>query len=205
MHRIASGCAAIALAGCLVNVPLQAPPPNAPPEVRMQAYANLAPAGTAVDTSVTVTNHAAYVSQSTELILHDGQTVYDPTDLLPVIDAQSVAAQAAQRSASARTTAAYWALAGMIAVVAGGIVLGADGIQSGGFDAAGNPTPAGLNTTGDVALVAILAGAVIGGIGAGYYRHVAHEQKLVAFATYDDALRAHLRICTNGMQVVACP
>jgi hypothetical protein len=201
MRILAYGpCVAVALAGCLVNVPLQAPPPNASPDERMQAYANLAPAATT--TSVVVTNNA--VTVHSELILHGGQIIADPADLLPVVDPQSVTAVAAQRSADARSTARVWGIAALVGVVAGAIVLAADGIQTPGVDAMGNAT-GGITTTGVVAIVGMSVAAVVGGIGAAYYNHIAHEQKQAAFATYDDALRAHLRICANGLQVVPCP
>ena len=131
----------VMVSACMVNVPLSAPPPNAPPEQRMQAYANLSPAAENTITTVTVTNNVASVSTSTSLILHNGATIYDPGDLIPVVLPDSPTAGAAQRADEAHARAVRWAGGTLIATLVGLTVFFADGIQSTQFTLAQRREP----------------------------------------------------------------
>lgn len=191
--------------GCLVHVPLSAPDPNAPPTARMQAYGQLAPAAERTVTTVAVSGGTASVSSSTSMILRNGQTVNDPGDLLPVVQPDSATAQAARRADDAHSKARWSALGAVASLGVGlGLVL-ADGYRSPEYDMLGNTTrEGGITPIGVIGLGIAVIGATVGGMAELIYSSQATQEQAAAFATYDDSLRARLRLCVNGLAVAPC-
>ena len=191
--------------GCMVRVPLSAPDPNAPPTARMQAYGQLAPAAERTVTTVEVSNGTTSVSSSRSMILRNGQTVYDPGDLLPVVQPDSSTARAARRADDAHSKAKWSALGAVAALGVGlGLVL-ADGYQSTEYDSQGNTMrDGGITPIGWIGLGVALIGGTVGGMAELIYNGQAAQEQAAAFATYDDSLRARLRLCVNGLEIAPC-
>ncbi len=198
--------AVVAATSCMVNVPLGAPPPTDPPEMRLAAYNQLAPEGSQTSTSVSVSNNFLTVSETSSLRLKNSALIYDPIDLLPLVEPDSVTAQAARASHDHHRDSRIAFFSGSAAVVAGVIVYLIDGYQT-VLEAPNGQVlrKAGITTPGYIALGGGTLGAVIGAVVGTLYVKRANIEALAAFATYDADLRAHLRICSQGMQLVACP
>ena len=198
--------AVVAATSCMVNVPLGAPPPTDPPEMRLAAYNQLAPEASQTSTTMSVSNNFVSVNESSSLRLKNGALIYDPTDLLPLVDPESETAQAARASHAHHRDSRIAFYGGSAALVAGIIVYLIDGYQT-VIEAPNGQVvrKAGITTPGYVALGGGTLGALIGAVAGTLYTKRANTEALAAFATYDAALRAHLRICSQGMQLVACP
>jgi hypothetical protein len=81
------------IVGCVSSrVTLVAPAANAPFETRRAAYEQLAPVG--MDERITMGVHGS----SNSLRLGNGEEVWDPEDLLPVVDPNSRTARAIRQS-----------------------------------------------------------------------------------------------------------
>ena len=179
---------AIALAGCVSHVPLAAPQPYAPPEAREQTYASIGPA----------LIHDTGALRPPELILRDGSTVVDPTDLLAVVPVDSPTARAAHRARAAHSQAMSLALGGLTIELAGA-VWSASALAR---DLSTNAMQ--FRREDGLAFATVGVGAVIA-LASLYYFRIENRERAAAFATYDASLRAHLRLCTNGLAIVACP
>ncbi len=198
--------AVAAATSCMVNVPLGAPPPTDPPEMRLAAYNQLAPEGSQTTTAVAISNNFVSVHESSSLRLKNGALIYDPADLLPLVDPDSETAQAARASHAHHLDSRVAFYCGLGALAAGIVVYLLNGYQT-VLEAPNGQVlrKAGITTPGYVALGGGTLGALIGAVVGTLYVKRANIEALAAFATYDVALRAHLRICSQGMQLVACP
>lgn len=184
---VVAGLAVCGTVGCHEHVALNAPEASAPVEERRQAYAKLHPL-TMHETHTTYLQGGAPVGAIREvdyLQLASGQRVYYPEDLLAVVDKDSPAGQAAERSHSARSTT--YTLRG---VGVGGIVVGA-GImilplmQDREPGESINMTPMWIG--GGI----MLAGGLMQMI-AGAYSKTANDEASTSFELYDEALRQRL-------------
>src|ERR1700690_2473763 len=157
--------AVVAATSCMVNVPLGAPPPTDPPEMRLAAYNQLAPEGSQTTTTMSVTNNFVSVNESSSLLLKDGARIYDPTDLLPLVEPDSVTAQAARASDAHHRDSRIAFYGGSAALVAGIIVYLIDGYQTVLEAPSGQVLrKAGITTPGYIALGGGTLGALIGAV-----------------------------------------
>jgi hypothetical protein len=175
---------------------LQAPPPTAPVETRVQAYEQLRPLG-----SLTVVT--TYHGQPTDvhpdhLQLASGQRVYHVEDLEAVVPPDSPTARAARESRAAARKVRTWGTFSLIATAVGtSLMLSAIAVAD-----PDNTRPA---------MTLVLAGGGVAIAGAVMlfpmmvYRKRANDAKHTAFLTYDSSLRRHLHLCVDGMKLISCP
>jgi hypothetical protein len=196
----------VATTSCMINVPLAAPPPTDPPEMRLAAYNQLAPEDQHTTTTVSVNGNFASVNEQSSLVLKNGAIIYDPADLVPLVPADSVTAQAALASHSDHRKSRVAFYGGFTALVAGTVMYFIDGYQT-LIEAPNGQTlrKAGITPVGYAGLGIGGVGALIGAVVGTLYTRRAQTEALAAFAAYDSGLRAQLRICSQGMQLVACP
>jgi hypothetical protein len=141
------------------------------------------------------------------LVLGDGTRIHHPEDLIPVVDPASPTARAAAKSAAASESlrrsrsrgSIPWYVAG--AGIAAGMVVMFSGVRS--DDGGGDLILAGTG---------LMVGSLVGGLVAGLIlegdageRHVeARDERVSAFATYNDDLVKRLALCAEGGDVVPC-
>ena len=156
------------------HVELTVPPPDASAVERVAAYRAM---------------HA--VEHGATLTLANGREVGDPHAILPVVPADSAAARAVHRGDRAWRRGMIWGASGL---AAGGLAM----LARWAADRDGHgELGAGFEIGADVALV------VGGGMASWSWYDEARADR-DAFAAYDDGLRAELRVCVDGLQVVAC-
>ena len=178
------GCAA-----CISHANLSPPSVGGSADDRLAAYQRLAPRGFG-----SFQNHHA--NDIGFLVLGDGTRVYFPEDLAPVVPEGSPTARAAEGHRGAWSRAKHWLKVGAVGMV-GAVVV---------------PTVA-LATMrdGDMRTEVMVGGAATGlvigvwGFGAAAVNLVeSNGERASAFLTYDDALRAQLRLCIAGLEVYDC-
>jgi uncharacterized membrane protein YedE/YeeE len=185
-------------AGCVPHASLTAPAARAPATERLGAYERLS-SRARQDTVTVATLWRLPVSRTTDFIaLGDGSRVYHAEDLLAVVPPDSPTARAAERSRHARKVSHGW----LGAVIAGTLVGTAfvyAGFASDDWDSAED----GLPTLTWVGLGLAAAGS-LSWIPQMYYARVSNDEKVSAFATYNDSLRKQLSLCVDGLRVIDC-
>jgi hypothetical protein len=190
--------ACLALTGCASHVDLVAPPATASVQTRVEAFDKLK--GISYH-STTITTVGVYGGASTGhstdyMQLANGERVYFPEDILPVVPEDSPSAKAAEASRSKRdTTRTLTWLA--IASVAAGAVLAI--------------TPIATAHNGNVDGTIVLGGlglAILGGAGFGIAAHFvgesAEDEAATAYETYDAGLAQKLNLCGREGQLNDC-
>ena len=173
--------------GCHEHVVLNAPPPSAPLEERTATYEKLHPL-TMHETHITYLRGGTPVGATREvdyLQLADGQRVYYPEDLLPVVDESSSTAKAAERSHSARSTSYALKGAGYGGIFLGAGIMLVPVLQSHQPGESMNMTPIWVGAG------VMILGAVVGLVG-GTFAGTANDEASTAFETYDESLRDRL-------------
>ena len=174
--------------GCASHVLLEAPPANAPGEQRVEAYDDLRPMEHQI--TVTTTKNSSFISDSV-LQLNNGVKVRLPEDLLPLVPANSPAAESmrtAYRERKANQWLAFSAYAGTITgLILAGVGFGTDNnaLKYGG------------------------AGMVIGGVVCfpltNYFGSQYLDSTARAYKQYDEGLRRRLNVCNDADRIVPCP
>jgi hypothetical protein len=189
MLLLAVGCAS------QPHVHLTAPAAGASAEERLAAYESLHPRAEA--NTLIVSNGT--VQQSTDfLVLGDGRRVYHADDLAPVVGEQSPTAEAGHRSAHALSHGKWWLRGGAIAAAVG-IAATVVGFATADMQHIGRSAAL---VGGGIAFTVV--GSTVAMIGAMSPLHEANDERVSAFATYDQDLRKRLALCARGMQIVAC-
>jgi hypothetical protein len=197
---VISGQAAMALslsllvAACSKHVELQAPDRAAPEAERLEAYERLSAAGQLDE--VTLSGSGKEQGRTTRyMVLGDGRRVHHASDLIPVVEAESATARAAERSRSARQKRFALTAVGFGGAIVG-TALASHALSDVSDDGVGPMFWAGF---GIVSVVGV--GGVLGGH---YFRGVERDERVSAFATYDPSLRTRLDLCVDGTRVVGC-
>jgi len=179
-----------ALSGaCISHANLAPPPVDASGADRLAIYQQLAPRG-----------FGSFQNRRSNdigfLVLGDGTRVYFPEDLAPVVPAGSPTARAGRAHVGAWARAKHWMKVGGIAFASSVIV----------------PAVALATMDDSDRRTEIMIGGAAGGFVVGMGSFIAGAINLVdangerasAFLTYDDALRAELRLCVSGLEVFDC-
>ncbi len=183
-------------AGCVPHASLTAPAASAPATERVGAYERLS-SRARQDTITVATLWRLPVRRTTDFIaLGDGSRVYHAEDLLAVVPPDSPTARAAERSRHARKLSHGW----LGAVIAGTLV--GTGLVYAGIDD-WDPAEDGLPALTWVGFGFALAGS-LSWIPQMYYARVSNDEKVSAFATYNDSLRKQLALCVDGLRVIDC-
>lgn len=188
--------ASLALQACAAHVQLPPTPDRtAPLPTRVGAYNALRPTATQTTQTITMNRYGMVTGASTSLdfiMLANGTQVAYPDDLVPLVDANSVTAVAANQSASARGVGR-----GLVGGGIGGMLLGTVLLIPAFTSDDGNALlygSIGLFTAG---LVVYLIGQI------GFLSSSASE-RVRAFMTYDNSLRERLGLCGDGTQMGDC-
>ena len=180
------------LVGCAgpPHVKIAAPPPALTGAQRTQAFEQLRPVGTGVET-VTTCNRGCTTSSTSLLLLNSGQEIRYAEDLLPVLPEASPAAAAARDVGTARGKATRMKRIGMLMI--GGFFLG---------------SVIAFSNENDTLMIFGVAGALAGiavFIAAGVkYDGEINEKTKVVFDGYEQNLATRLNVCVNGLAIVPC-
>jgi hypothetical protein len=194
MRTIRSSCLVLALcaSSCARHVTLKAPTADAAPEDRLKAYEALAPSSLRIIKWVGNGSAARGGTSTDSLALADGRRVYHVDDLLPVVDPKSQTVADIAAADEAGRKASYTFLGGVVAMVAGAVLMGVDLASS---SKRGVPFYAG-------------AGLGVGGIIsipiANMFGRQAGEARTSAFLHYDEGLRQRLDLCRDEQEVTPC-
>lgn len=175
----------LVLSGCAGHVHLAAPPANASAQERLTAYDDLHPIE-----YKTVTSQKTGYTDVVSLDLNNGTRVKLPEDLLPLVPADSPAAQSMREARDHRHTNQLLGFGGYGALV-GGIILAL----------------AGAGTGSKVLGYGGLGIAIGGGICLPFANRQADKANAAtarAYEQYDDGLRRKLDLCEEGERVVPC-
>jgi len=155
----------------------------------------LRPVETTVETSYTCgQGRGCFRTEDTWIRLANGTAVHVPEDLRPLLPPNSETERhiAARDRASRNTT--LFGLTGAVALLGGFMyVSSATDLDTGT-----------TNTTDQNIGYGLIAGGLIAAIAAWHYQSVTFAETRRAFGAYADDLATTFRICTTGLQVVAC-
>jgi hypothetical protein len=192
---VTSGCAR---RGRGPHVALWVPPPSATSAERHAAYHALRPVRLAEHRPHWLSNDTTVTEY---LVLNDGREIWHVSDMLTVVDPTSPTARSARAHDSARSRKPL-----AILVISAGMMVGAGLLVSGIVgtkDDTDPPVPPALTITlGSVIMVGGLGGGVTMAITSG--RRQERERKK-ALTSYDEDLRARLRLCEIAGVVADCP
>jgi hypothetical protein len=185
VRRVALALSLTAACGCHAHVLLPlAPPPSAPFAERVRFFRRYRPSATA---------GAARAPFIDRVVLNDGTTVYDPGDLLQMVDERSSLNGLVRGARRARALASGFSWSGVALVVVGGALsLGA---------------PRGIPETTDAAIwagVGILLGGLIATFIGMAFERPAIAARETAFEGLDRALRERMALCVDGDLVRDC-
>jgi hypothetical protein len=187
------------LAACgPAHVQLSPPSPGAGLAERAAAYERMRALGTSTQTDVIVTNNMVMVAQNDFLQLADGHRVYHPSDLEPVVDADSATSRAIREHHDAKARANAWRKGTFIAMAAGvaAMVIGA-AIWAGDEDSVAGQA---LFFGGGV-VTSLSPFGLLGAIGPDIE---ARDARRTAFMTYDRDLRSAMGLCADGGSITDC-
>lgn len=166
-------------------------PPDPTPQQRMWFWEAYRPRGDVTEIITSCNGHDCFSSKNKVIQFADGRIARDPEDLAPLVAADSRTMHEAHRATRvAREAHCVWL--GGLAMIAGGLVAGADGNQS--YD----------DTERNVGLGVMAAGLVTAIIAGGVNRHIAHAAQDAAIAAYPHDLAEQLHVCFNGVTMVPC-
>ena len=187
----------LSASGCYAHVQLQAPPPSAPLQARVKAYNALK--ATSYSLVETRDQYGILLRRQPNLLnLADGKEVHYPEDLLPVVAPDSACALAVKRYLPAVRTAHMLSAVGYtVAFGAGAWMLASLGNL--GSSAGGANT--GL-TQFEVAGAVSLTGALVAAIARLVWGSRADAAAEAAYRSYDQGLRARLRIKLQAPKAV---
>ena len=185
-------------AGCVPHARLTAPAASAPATERRGAYERLS-SRTRQDTITFATLWRLPVKRTTDfIVLGDGSRVYHAEDLLAVVPPDSPTARAAERSRHARKVSHGW-----LGAVIAGTALGIGFVYAGLASDVWDPAEDRLATLTWIGLGFAAAGS-LSWIPQMHYARVSNDEKVSAFATYNDSLRKQLSLCVAGLRVIDC-
>lgn len=193
---------ATAMLACHPHVELRAPDAAASGPERISSYERLHARSTH-ETHITYANEYGAVVGAARVVdylqLADGQRVYHPEDLMPVLPPDSSAYAAADRSRAKMKTARTLNGIGWGAVGVGGAVMlvGAATVDIDGTNTGALLAP--LIIGGGIALVGTAITIVSGG-----FARKAMDEKATAFELYNDGLATRLDVCANDKVLVPC-
>jgi len=181
----------IAPCGCAPHFTLRAPEAGAPPEARLAAYAELAPANVRI---VEYTDNYQRTTYADQIELRDGRKIRHIEDLRPVVADDSRAAHDIDRAESQARTANWLYVAGIAGLIAGSVLAVRD-LAVNGPDHRGTPfyLGCGLGIGGVITLPIAMS---FGGR--------SNEAGISAAKHYDDGLRRRLALCKGEQGVVPC-
>jgi hypothetical protein len=165
-------------------------PPNPTPDQRMWFWEAYRPRGDVIE-YVTRCYHGCSTTKNKVIQLADGRVVHDPEDLAPLVAPDSRTLREAHRANSTAQSGRWWTLGGL-AMIAGGLVLGADGNQS--DDTTERNVGIGVMVVG--LATAVIAGSIT--------RSTVYDARSAAFAWYPHDLADNLHVCFNGTTVTPC-
>lgn len=187
---------------CHPHVELRAPEAGAPGPERVKAYESIH-ARSSKETHITYVNEYGTVVDAARRVdylqLADGQRVYHPEDLMPVLASESSAYSAADRSRKNMSTARVLNGVGWGTVGVGGAVM-VGGVAT--ADYASTDTGA-LMTPLIIGGGIMLAGVVMTLVSSGFARK-AMDEKATAFEMYNEGLAMRLNVCANEKVLVPC-
>jgi hypothetical protein len=197
-HRLLLLTTVGVLAACSpARVRLSAPPATASVAERAAAYERMR-ALHVPSPDVLIAADGTVVNASRFLQLADGTRVYHPSDLEPVVATDSPTARAIREHREATASVRRWRNAAFIAIAASLLVSAAGlALWSADDSDAGKALAFGGLIGTSVAPLGLLA--TLGP------EAEADDARLTAFLTYDPSLRAAMRLCAEGRQVVECP
>lgn len=187
--RLALLLVVAACAGGHPHYSLSAPPVDAAPLIRLQAFQELRPAYVG---SQRICNSRGGCTTQHYYVLGNGTEIWNFEDLAPVIEPTSAAGAAVQEYRDGRRHHATWRNALLAGLVAGLAI-----------------AYAGHETDSHTVTVAgfVVAGAAVSFGGFGYLSTGAtmNEAKASIYAKYEDGLARRLNICTRGEAKVFVP
>lgn len=205
MSRAALALAVLATSTIACTAPrvrLDAPPADAAPQARLDAYSALRP-------KIVQQTHTTHIegsrvvgtSVTTDfMLLASGRRVYHPADLLPAVPGTSVTAEAIGAFDQHSRLSGYYGLASWVFM--GVSVYGVLAYSRASADVEFDEEP-------DVAfelgtMVTGLAGWGITYLVANYYARQAQDDKVTAFGIYESDLRKRLNLCVAEDKVGPC-
>lgn len=184
--------ALLATCGACSGATLRAPPPDATPTARLEAYARLRPVGRSRTVTLSQSSGGgATTGYDAPIVLADGTIVRHADDLLPVVADDGPAARAARASATARTR--------KMLVVAVGLAISGAGLAM-TLTNLDDETPPAMYA----GLGLLVGGAAAAGFGGWHFSRRESEHRIEAFRRYDEGLRERLELCVDGLRVVPC-
>ena len=178
------------LQACFGRVDLSTVPPNASEQERNAAYERLRPVSHEETISITVHKGTLSTWSSRSLILANGDTVHDASDLQPVLAPNTVTARKIRDYESAKKHQLIWG--GISVLIAGAaLVISRDEIYVSSEER--------LAVSMGTLAASLCPLAVSFG-----FAFSAKSHKAAAFATYDRSLRETLNLCVRGDRLIDC-
>lgn len=195
--------AAFSILACQpAHVELHAPKANAPGRERVEAYERMH-ARSSKETHVTYLGKGGAPVGAARLVdylqLADGQRVYHPEDLMPVLSPQSPAFSAADRSRKHMSTARTingigWGAFGIGTTV---MLVGIATTDYSGDSTSSVMTP--IIIGGGIMLAGVVTTLISGG-----FARKAMDEKATAFEMYNEGLAMRLHVCSDDKILVPC-
>ena len=166
-------------------------PPNPAPNQRMWFWGAYRPRGDVTEMITTCSRDGCFTSKNKVVQFADQRVVRDPEDLAPLVAPDSRTMREAHRATRAATTGHHWWLGG-VALIVGGVVVGAHGNQ------------AADDTERNIGIGVMVVGAATAIIASAVTRHTVRDARETAFAWYPHDLAEKLQLCLNGVTVMPC-
>lgn len=197
---LAAFAALLALGCAAPHITLEAPPPSAAPETRLEAYDTLRRHPEDHQRLRLVTGNSMPGVSPEYILLNRGAKVYYPTDLLPAVAPDSATATNARQWLEARESASTYTTLGTW------VLIGTPVLTAVSFAALGPETEDGEPN------IAIPLTILVAGLGGGLTSLVVgwvHGQRSAhartsAFELYDDDLRQRLDLCEVDGRIGPC-
>lgn len=182
-------------AACRPHVALTVPGRDAPSAERLTAYQQLRPY--AMQRTRVTSSRGSYTTTDF-LELDNGERIYHVADILPLVDAQSDAAQSAHRAQKFGAANRHTFLGALGTLVLGSVVM---------IASASSHHDAGESSLGPGFFIGLgLVGGSLLGVPIGnYFGSKANSAAAEAYGQYETGLRQKLNLCLKGAEVVPCP
>jgi hypothetical protein len=196
MRRIVGCIVMVGVTGCFASsrVDIRPLPASMTPQQRVEAFQYYRRGGQGVEyiTQCTGGRPPGCLTHSRQiLVLNDGTQVKEAGDLLPLLEPNSTAGQAAQRAARARARHTKWRR-GSWGTMIGGLALMYVGLRMQS------------RAVGYIGAGVAFVGTTICIGGMGINGREINEESRLAFAHYDQGLADRLRLCVHGLAMVPC-